>query len=86
MVIDMAREQLVIARATVDYTARNYNGSTIDATTFIQNIQNYLNAARSYKASVKDFNIAVAGLYRYSARWPANTQVELQDRVQAVKN
>jgi outer membrane protein TolC len=85
MVIDMSREQLVIARATVEYTARYYNGSTIDATTFIQNIQNYLNAARSYKASVKDYNIAVAGLYRYSARWPANTQAELQDRVQASK-
>jgi outer membrane protein TolC len=85
MVIDMARVQLVIARATVDYTARNYNGSTIDATTFIQNIQNYLNAARNYKASVKDFNIAVASLYRYSARWPANTQVELQDRLQPAR-
>ena len=85
MVIDIAREQLVTSRATVEYTARYYDGSTIDATTYIQNIQNYLNAARSYKASVKDFNIAVAGLYRYSARWPANTQVELKERVQAAK-
>ena len=80
MVTDTAKEQLVTARATVDFTTRNYNGSTIAATTFIQNIQNYLSAARSYKASVRNYNIAVASLYRYSARWPSNALSDLKTR------
>jgi len=81
MVIDMAREQLVVSRATVEYTARIYDGSTIDATTFIQNIQNYINAAKSYKASVKQYNIAIASLYRHTARWPENALSDLQQRL-----
>jgi len=85
MVIDTSLAQLKSARQTVDFTIRNYDGSTIDATTFIQNIQNYLNAARTYKASVKAYNIAIMSLYRYSAQWPMASRANLNERLPALK-
>jgi len=85
MVIDTSLEQLRSARQTADYTSRNYNGTTIDATTYIQNIQNYLSAARSYKASVKGYNIAVSSLYRYSARWPMSSLANLNQRLPVLR-
>jgi len=42
----------------------------MNATTYIQIMQNYVNAVRSYKSSVKNFNIAVDSLYRNSAQLP----------------
>ena len=82
MVIDTSREQLREARKSVDYTAKTYNGSTIAATTFIQNIQNYLNASLAYKTSVRRYNTAIASLYRFSARWPGDTLPTVQLRLQ----
>ena len=86
MTVDTAQEQLKESRRSVDYTSRHYNGSTIDATTFIQNISNYLDAANSYSSAVRKHNIAIAGLYRYSARWPQLTQAEVQQRSGKLSN
>ena len=80
MTVDTALEQLKESRRSVDYTSQHYNGTTIDATTYIQNISNYLDAATSYSGAVRKYNIAIAGLYRYSARWPQLTQAEVQNR------
>ena len=78
--VDTAKEQLKESRRSVDYTSQHYNGSTIAATTYIQNISNYLDAATSYSGAVRKYNTAIAGLYRYSARWPQQTQPELKTR------
>lgn len=80
MVIEAAREQLKEARKSVDYAAKTYNGTTIAATTFIQNIQSYLNASQAYKSSLRKYNVAVASLYRYSAQWPSETGQDLDQR------
>ena len=80
MVIDAAREQLRETRKSVDYAARTYNGTTIAATTFIQNIQLYLNASQAYKGSVRKYNVAIASLYRYSAQWPEESSQDLEER------
>jgi outer membrane protein TolC len=85
MVIDTSLEQLRSARQTVDFTSRNYNGTNIDATTYIQNIQNYLNAARNYKSSVRDYNDAISSLYRYSAQWPMASRANLNERLPALQ-
>ena len=81
MVIDTSQEQLREARKSVEYTASVYNGSTIAATVFIQNIQSYLNASQAYKSSVRRFNTALAALYRYSARWPEGSTADLNQRL-----
>lgn len=85
IVISTAFEQLRAARATVDYTSASYNGSSIDATTFIQNIQNYLKAAKSYKAAVNRYNVSVASLYRYSALWPGLSYSGIERRIPRLK-
>jgi hypothetical protein len=85
IVISTAFEQLRAARATVDYTSANYNGSSIDATTFIQNIQNYWKAAKSYKAAVNRYNVSVASLYRYSALWPGLSYSGIERRIPRLK-
>ena len=51
----------------------------------VQTLTQAINAANAYATTLRTYNTAVARLYRYSARWPANTQVELQERVQAAK-
>lgn len=86
MVIDTSKEQLKEARKSIDYTIKTYNGSTVSATTFIQNLQNYLNAAQAYKASVRRYNSAVASLYRYSARWPDSSLPDLNERLQQLSS
>jgi outer membrane protein TolC len=80
MIMDAAKEQLRETRKSVDYTARTYNGTTMAATTFIQNIQSYLNASQAYKGAVRKYNVAVASLYRYSSQWPHNADQDLNER------
>jgi outer membrane protein TolC len=70
IIIDTARDQVYAARDALADATRNYNGTTMNATTYIQIMQNYANAVRNYKASVKRFNIAVDSLYRNSAQLP----------------
>ena len=70
IIIDTARDQVYAAREALADATRAYNGTTINATTYIQIMQNYVSAVRSYKASVKNFNIAVDALYRNSAQIP----------------
>ncbi len=77
IVIDTAHEQVYTAKDAVFQTSRNYNGTTVNATTFNQTVRNYLTAVKSYKVSVRNLNIAVASLYRYSARFPAAVQSDL---------
>ena len=85
MVMDTARLQVKQARKTVDFAIKAYKGTSADATTFIQNIQNYLNAVNSYSQSVSRYNIAVASLYRYSALWPQPAVNPLSDRLSVLK-
>jgi outer membrane protein TolC len=72
IIIDTARGQVYAARDALANATRTYNGTTMNATTFIQIMQNYVNAVKSYKASVKNFNIAVDSLYRNSSQLPPN--------------
>jgi outer membrane protein TolC len=85
MVVDTARLQVKQSRKTVDFAIKAYNGSTTDATTFIQNIQNYLNAENSYSQSVRRYNTAIAALYRYSALWPQSAVNPLSARLSVLK-
>jgi outer membrane protein TolC len=85
MVVDTARLQVKQARKTVDFAIKAYNGTSTDATTFIQNIQNYLNAENSYSQSVRRYNTAVAALYRYSALWPQSAVNPLSARLSELK-
>jgi outer membrane protein TolC len=80
MVIEATKEQLKESRKSVDYTAKTYNGTTMAATTFIQNIQSYLNASQAYNASVRKYNVAVAAPYRYSSQWPPEADQVLEQR------
>ncbi|MCP9775904.1 TolC family protein [Cyanobium sp. WAJ14-Wanaka] len=77
MVIDTALQQLRTAKQAVLLTSRNYNGTSVNATTFNQTIRNFLSAAKSFKASVRGFNIAVASLFRYSSSLPPSVQDSL---------
>ena len=73
IIIQTAQDQVYAARDAVQRASKNYNGTTINATIFIQSIQNYVQAVQSYKASVKNYNIAVDSLYRYSSQLPPST-------------
>ena len=86
IIIQTARDQVYAARDAVERAARSYNGTTINATIFIQSIQNYVEAVRSYKSAVKNYNIAVDSLYRYSSRLPSSVLQALEEARVSMKS
>jgi len=56
-----------------------------DITSVVQTIQQLAQAAEQISSATFSYNTALAQLYRYSATWPAQTEVEVQERLQKLR-
>jgi len=74
-----SREQAVSARKAAEAIRERYNVGYADTTSVVQTLNQAISAANSYAKSQREYNSAVARLYRSSAQWPDKTQ-SLRDR------
>ncbi|MFM1812350.1 MAG: hypothetical protein RLZZ336_1288 [Cyanobacteriota bacterium] len=54
-------------------------------TSVVQALNEAIGAANAFASALRTYNVAVASLYRYSARWPEGTQAPLQQRTSSLK-
>jgi outer membrane protein TolC len=80
-----SKEQLRSAQTAVEAVRERFNIGYSDMTSVVQTYNQSILAASAYARSIREFNTAVASLYRYSARWPDGALPLVQKRVQALK-
>ena len=83
--IKTAEAQLDQAGKALEATIRSYGVMPAAATTYVQNTQAYLNAITTYTQAVRRPNVSVSSLYRYSAIWPEDSYLPLQERVMSLQ-
>ena len=74
-----SREQAESARKAALAVRERYNVGYADTTSVVQTLNQAINAANAYARSQRDYNSAVARLYRSSAQWPDHS-VSFRDR------
>ena len=74
-----SREQAKSARQAAIAIHERYDVGYADMTSVVQTLNQAIAAANAYSLSQREYNSAVASLYRASAQWPDNT-LELRDR------
>jgi len=74
-----SREQAVSARKAAEAVRERFNVGYADTTSVVQTLNQAISAANAYARSQREYNSAVARLYRSSAQWPDKTQ-SLRDR------
>jgi outer membrane protein TolC len=83
--IKTAVAQLDQAGKALEATIKSYGVMPAAATTYIQNTQAYLNAITTYSQAVRRHNTSISSLYRYSAIWPEDSYLPLQERVKSLQ-
>jgi outer membrane protein TolC len=79
------KEQLESAQTATEAVRERFNIGFSDMTSVVQTYNQSILAASAYARSIREFNTAVASLYRYSARWPDGALPLVQKRVRALK-
>lgn len=79
------KEQLESAQTATEAVRERFNIGFSDMTSVVQTYNQSILAASTYARSIREFNSAVASLYRYSARWPDGALPLLQKRAKALK-
>ena len=74
-----SREQAVSARKAAEAVRERFNVGYADTTSVVQTLNQAITAANDYARSQREYNSAVARLYRSSAQWPDRTH-SLRDR------
>jgi outer membrane protein TolC len=77
--------QALAARQAVIAVQARFDVGVTDMATVVQTLNQALVAANAYATAVRSYNIAVASLYRFSARWPEGTQAPLQQRTNSLR-
>jgi len=80
-----SREQAESARKAAEAVRERFNVGYADTTSVVQTFNQAISAANAYARSQREYNSAVARLYRSSAQWPDNTQVLVDRRVLSLK-
>jgi outer membrane protein TolC len=80
-----SREQAISARKAAVSVRERFNVGYADTTSVVQTLNQAINAANAYARSQREYNSAVARLYRSSAQWPDNTQALRDRRVLSLK-
>lgn len=75
------RQQLQSAELAAKAVRERFAIGFSDMTSVVQTYNQSIIAASSYARSIRELNSAIAGLYRYSARWP-NGALPLVNRLQ----
>lgn len=73
--------QVTSARAAAAAVRARFDVGVSDMSSLVVALNQAINAASNYASSVRDYNGSIAALFRSSARWPANTQPLLNQRV-----
>ena len=73
--------QVTSARAAAAAVRARFDVGVSDMSSLVVVLNQAINAASNYASSVRDYNGSIAALFRSSARWPANTQTLLNQRV-----
>lgn len=85
LALETTKAQVQSARLAVTSVQERFAVGVTDMATVVQTLNQSLFAANAYATALRTYNSSVAGLYRYSARWPVSTQPLLQQRVQQLR-
>ena len=73
------------ARAAAVAVQERFAVGVTDMASVVQTLNEAIRAANAYASAVRNYNTAVAALYRNSARWPAGSQALLRQRSEQLK-
>ena len=85
MALLSSQEQATSARQAAMAVRERYNVGYSDITSVVQTLNQAIEAANAYSLSLRDYNSAVASLYRATAQWPNNTLTLRDARVNELK-
>ena len=80
-----SREQVESARKAAAAVRERFNVGYSDTTSVVQTLNQAITAANAYARSQRQYNSAVANLYRATAQWPDNTLILRDQRVNTLK-
>lgn len=80
-----SREQAESARKAALAVRERFNVGYADTTSVVQTLNQAIVAANAYARAQRDYNSAVASLYRASAQWPQDTLALRDQRVNELK-
>jgi len=85
LALESTKAQASSARAAATAVQARFAAGVTDMASVVQTLSRAISSANEYANAVRTYNSAVAGLYRSSARWPAETQPLLKQRVEQLK-
>jgi outer membrane protein TolC len=85
LALQSSDEQARSAEKAAIAVRERFNVGYADITSVVQTLNQAITATNAYARSIRDYNSAVAGLYRASARWPDHTLALRNQRVQTLK-
>jgi outer membrane protein TolC len=85
LALESTRQQLYSAEVAAKVVRERFSIGFEDMTSVVQTYNQSIFAATAYAQSIREFNSAVAELYRYSASWPDGALPLLQTRVEKMK-
>jgi outer membrane protein TolC len=80
-----SREQATSARQAAIAVRERFNVGYADITSVVQTLNQAISAANAFSLSQREYNSAVASLYRATAQWPENTLALRDQRVEQLK-
>jgi len=80
-----SQAQAASARQAAIAVRERFNVGYADTTSVVQTLSQFITAVNAYARSKREYNSAVAGLYRASAQWPEGTLAMRNQRVNKLK-
>jgi outer membrane protein TolC len=81
-----SRQQARSAREATIAVRERFDVGYADMTSVVQTLNQMISAANAYSLSQREYNSAVASLYRATAQWPDKTQTLRDKRVEELKH
>ena len=83
--VQSSSAQVQSARQAVLAAEERFSVGFTDMATVVQALNLAIQAANAYSSALRTYNTAVAGLYRYSARWPEGSEPLLDQRTKVLR-
>ena len=85
LALQSTKLQLQSADSAAKAVRERFNIGFADMTSVVQTYIQSIEAASAYAQSIREFNSAIASLYRYSSRWPSGALPLLKTRVRKLR-
>ena len=85
MALVSTKYQLQSAQTAAAIIRERFRIGFSDMTAVVQTYRQSIQASGAYAQAIREFNLAIAELYRYSASWPDGALPLLQRRVDSLK-